>query len=52
MVKDHRYDITTSDVQGVLKGDLKDFLEDVVITKMFKDYHIEYLCFLKNQLLI
>lgn len=41
MVKDHRWDITSSDVQKILKGDLKDYLEDVVITKMFKDYHIE-----------
>ena len=40
MIKDHRFDVSMSNVQAILDGDMKEFLEEIMTTKMYKDYKI------------
>ena len=40
MVKDHIYGVTDNDVQGLLNGNLKEFIEEGMRRKMYNDYGI------------
>ena len=40
MVKDHIYGVTDNDVQGILNGNLKEFIEEVMRRKMYSDFGI------------
>lgn len=40
MVKDHRFDVSTSNVQRLLQGDMQSFLDEIMINKLYSDYHI------------
>ena len=39
-VKDHRYDLETSSIQSFLEGDIKSFLDELILRKMYCDYNI------------
>lgn len=42
MIKDHRFDVTTSNVQKFLGGEMKSFLDELMLKKMYKGYSIHF----------
>ena len=48
MVKDHRFGVEEGDVEKVLGGDLKGFVEEIARRKMYSDFGLCVVCWIEN----
>ena len=48
MVKDHRFGVEEGDVEKILGGDLKGFVEEFARRKMYSDFGLCVVCWNEN----